>query len=221
MEHTKLHMQTGIYTSGRQSAFAHIVWSNQTTCVSRTIDQYSSDSPRHVQLTLNNFVVVSKRKHDDIITALSEVLVLGNQAPHHQLKTANTETNDSITRSYIHLDQINETSKLSQIENSQQQDPASIKPHMLYSSEFAAVNSLLPAVKVHKRPKRNRNKFKKRKYKVEEARSVGDLIRVRSSPRYSNPVCSLNAEIGLCLVRRSKTMIFVSMSDVDLGTKGR
>lgn len=43
------------------------------------------------------------------------------------------------------------------------QDPVSIKPHMLYSSEFAAVNSLLPTVKVHKRPKRNRNKFKKKK----------------------------------------------------------
>lgn len=137
-----------------------------TAYVSRIIDQYLSNSPRHIQLTLNNFINVSKRKHDDIITALSKVHVLRNQAPHHQLKTANTETNDSITRSYIHLDQINKTSKPSQIENSQQQDPASIKPHMLYSGKFAAVNSLLPAVKFHKRPKRNRNKFKKRKYKV-------------------------------------------------------
>lgn len=148
MEHTKLQMQTGIDTSRRQSASAHSVWRNQATCVSRTIDQYSSDSPRHVQLALNNFVAVSKRKHDDIITALSEVPVLRNQAPHHQLKTANIEANDSITRSYIHLDQINKTSKPSQIENLQQQDPASIKPHMLYSGKFTAINSLLQAVKV-------------------------------------------------------------------------
>lgn len=123
-------------TSGRQSASAHSAWCNQATRVSRTIDQYSSDSPRHVQSTLNNFVAVSKRKHDDIITALSEVPVLRNQAPHHQLKTANTETNDSITRSYIHLDQINETSKPSQIENSQQLNPDSINHKSVNSLSY-------------------------------------------------------------------------------------
>lgn len=148
MEHPKLQMQTGSDISKRQPASAHSVWRNQATCVSRTIDQYSSNSPRHIQLALNNFIVVSKRKHDDIITALSEVPVLRNQAPYHQLKTVNIEANDSITRSYIHLDQINKTSKSSQIENSQQQDPASIKPHMLYPGKFATVNSLLQTVKV-------------------------------------------------------------------------
>ncbi|CAK8572806.1 unnamed protein product [Lathyrus sativus] len=123
-------------TRGRQPASAHSAWRNQATRVSRTIDQYSSDSPRHVQSTLNNFVAVSKRKHDDIITALSEVPVLRNQAPHHQLKTANTETNDLITRSYHHLDQINETSKPSETENLQQLTPDSISHKSVNSPSF-------------------------------------------------------------------------------------
>lgn len=129
-------------TSGRNPASAHSAWSNQATRVSKTyesggsISQYSSDSSRHVQSTLNNFVSVSKRKHGDIITALSEVPVLRNQAPHHQLKTVNTETNDLVTRSYLYLDQVNETSKPSQTENSQQLNPDSINHKSVNSPSF-------------------------------------------------------------------------------------
>jgi DNA mismatch repair protein PMS2 len=119
--------------SGRQPASTHSALRNQATLVSRSIEsggsanKYSSDSSRHVQSTLNNFVAVSKRKRDDIITALSEVPVLRNQAPQCKLKTSNTETNDlTPTRSYLHLDQINETSELSEIDNLQQLNPDSI-----------------------------------------------------------------------------------------------
>ncbi|CAI8603789.1 unnamed protein product [Vicia faba] len=128
--------------SGRKPASVHSSWRNQSTRVSKTFEsggsfsQYSSDSSRHVQSTLNNFVSVSKRKHDDIITALSEVPVLRNQAPQHQLKAANTETSDSITRSYLHLDQINETSKPSQTENLQQLNPDSINHKSVNSPSF-------------------------------------------------------------------------------------
>lgn len=123
--------------SGRQLTSTHIALRNQATLVSRTVvsggssDKYSSDSSRHVQSTLNNFVAVSKRKRDDIITALSEVPVLRNQAPQ-----VNTETNDLITRSYLHLDQINETSKPSEIENLQQRNPDGINHSSVNSLSF-------------------------------------------------------------------------------------
>lgn len=111
--------------SGRQPTCTHSA--SRTSENSGSSNKYSSQPPKHVQLTLNNFVAVSKRKRDDIITALSEVPVLRNQASHCRLKTANTETDDLITRSSLHLmDQINETSKPSEIEYLQQLDPDSI-----------------------------------------------------------------------------------------------
>ncbi|XP_045830997.1 DNA mismatch repair protein PMS1 [Trifolium pratense] len=124
--------------SGRQPASTH-----SATPVSRSIEsgvssnKYSSDSSRHVQSTLNNFVAVSKRKRDDVITALSEVPVLRNHAPQCKLKTSNTETNDLITtRSYLHLDQINETSKLSEIDNLQQLNPDSVYHNSVNSPSY-------------------------------------------------------------------------------------
>lgn len=118
--------------SERQSACTGSVVCKKARLVSRTgesgdtSNRYSYNYSRHVQSTLNNFVTVNKRSRDSIITALSEVPVLRNQAPHSQLKTANTETHDLITRSSFHFDQINETAKPSEIEYLQQPDPDSI-----------------------------------------------------------------------------------------------
>lgn len=115
--------------SGKQSSSIGRVMRNQATLVSRTVesgdsfDKYSSNHSRHVQSTLNKFVVANKRKRDDTITALSEAPVLRNQASRCQSNTANTETNDLIKRSSLRFDQINETAKPGEIEFLQELNP--------------------------------------------------------------------------------------------------
>ncbi|KAK7344434.1 hypothetical protein VNO77_14031 [Canavalia gladiata] len=105
---------------------------DEATFISRTVEsggtsnKYSDNHSRHVQSTLNKFVSVNKRSRDSIITALSEVPVLRNQAPHYQLKTANTETHDLITRSSLCFDQLDGPIKLSKTESLQQTNPDNI-----------------------------------------------------------------------------------------------
>ena len=118
--------------SRRQSTHTGGTILNQATLVSRTVEsgatsnKYSFNHSRHVQSTLNKFVTVNKRSHDDIITALSEVPILRNQAPQCHLKTANTETNDLITRSSVYFDQIDGNAKENEIESLQQLNPDNI-----------------------------------------------------------------------------------------------
>ncbi|KAJ1435682.1 Ribosomal protein S5 domain 2-type fold, subgroup [Sesbania bispinosa] len=99
----------------RQSAYT-----SRTVESARTSNKYSYNHSKHVQSTLNTFVTVNKRNRDSIITPISEVPVLRNQAPRCQLKTGNTERHDFIMRSSLHLDQLDGTSKLGEIESSQQ-----------------------------------------------------------------------------------------------------
>ncbi|KAF7804845.1 DNA mismatch repair protein PMS1 [Senna tora] len=84
--------------SGRQTVQSNSTVTDQAAFVSRTS-------------TLNKFVSINKRKHDSIITALSEVPVFRNKSLYCQPKTANTETDDLITRSSLHHDQNDETAK--------------------------------------------------------------------------------------------------------------
>ncbi|XP_061347276.1 DNA mismatch repair protein PMS1 isoform X2 [Gastrolobium bilobum] len=111
--------------SRRQSACTGSIILDQATLVSRKVESWgisnkdSYNHSRHVQSTLNKFVTVNKRNRDSIVTALSEVPVL-RKAPHCQLKTANTETHDLVTRQSLYFDQIDETDKASQIESLQQ-----------------------------------------------------------------------------------------------------
>ncbi|ESW16287.1 hypothetical protein PHAVU_007G144100 [Phaseolus vulgaris] len=115
--------------SGRRSARPGRIIPDQATLVSKTIasgntsSKYSFNHSRHVQSTLNNFVAVNKRNRDGVIRALSEVPVLRNQDPYCRLKTANTETNDLITRSSLCFDQIDEPARASEIESFKQLDP--------------------------------------------------------------------------------------------------
>ncbi|KAH1227247.1 DNA mismatch repair protein PMS1 [Glycine max] len=116
--------------SGRQSASPSSIIPDQTTLVSRTVEsgssssKYSFNHSRHVQSTLNNFVSVNKRNRDSVIRALSEVPVLRN--PHCQLKTANTETHDLITRSSLCFDQCDELARASEIEALKQLNPDNV-----------------------------------------------------------------------------------------------
>ncbi|KAK7356411.1 hypothetical protein VNO80_15682 [Phaseolus coccineus] len=118
--------------SGRWSARPGRIIPDQATLVSKTIDsgntssKYSFNHSRHVQSTLNNFVAVNKRNRDGVIRALSEVPVLRNQDPYCQLKTANTETNDLITRSSLCSDQIDEPARASEIESFKELNPVNV-----------------------------------------------------------------------------------------------
>ncbi|RDX85851.1 DNA mismatch repair protein PMS1, partial [Mucuna pruriens] len=115
--------------SGRQLVCPGSIISDQATLDSRTVEsgstssKYSFNHSRHVQSTLNKFVSVNKRNRDSVIRALSEVPVLRNQAPHCQLKTANTETHDVITRSSLYFDQIDKPARVGEIESLQQLNP--------------------------------------------------------------------------------------------------
>ncbi|KAL3033665.1 hypothetical protein AAZX31_02G148100 [Glycine max] len=118
--------------SGSRSACPSSIIPDQATLVSRTVEsgstssKYSFNHSRHVQSTLNNFVSVNKRNRDSVIRALSEVPVLRNQAPHCQLKTANTETQDLITRSSLCFDQSDEPARASEIESLKQLNPDNV-----------------------------------------------------------------------------------------------
>ncbi|XP_020236909.1 DNA mismatch repair protein PMS1 [Cajanus cajan] len=119
--------------SGRQSARPGSVMHDQATLVSRTVENGSTSSKdlfnhsRHVQSTLNNFVSVNKRNRDGVHRTLSEVPVLRNQAPQCQLKTANTEKHDLITRSSsLCFDQIDEPSRVNEIESLKQLSPDNV-----------------------------------------------------------------------------------------------
>ncbi|KAK7277728.1 hypothetical protein RJT34_22743 [Clitoria ternatea] len=118
--------------SRRQLACTGSIIPVQGTLVSRTADnggtsdKYSLNRSKHIQSTLNNFVSASKRNRDDVITALSEVPVLRNQAPHCQLKTENTEAYDLSTRSSLCFDQIDGPAKSSEIESLQPPNPNNI-----------------------------------------------------------------------------------------------
>ncbi|XP_022640680.1 DNA mismatch repair protein PMS1 isoform X3 [Vigna radiata var. radiata] len=119
----RAHSTSKVDNNGRQSARPARIRHDQHTIVSKTIDsgntssKYSFNHSRHVQSTLNNFVSVNKRNRDGVFRALSEVPVLRNQDSHCQLKTANTETNDLMTRSPLCFDQIDEASRASEIES--------------------------------------------------------------------------------------------------------
>ncbi|KAI4349649.1 hypothetical protein L6164_010213 [Bauhinia variegata] len=79
-----------------------------------------------IQSTLNKFVTVNKRKHDNIITALSEVPILRNQAFNCQLKTVDTETHDPVTKSSLEYEQNDETAKMDETECLQHLNPDNI-----------------------------------------------------------------------------------------------
>ncbi|KAL2323640.1 hypothetical protein Fmac_028019 [Flemingia macrophylla] len=123
----RAHNSSKDHKSGRQLGCLGSIMRDQATLVSRTVETggiFSKDSfnhSRHVQSTLNNFVSVNKRNRDSVIRALSEVPVLRNQGPHCQLKTANTEKHDLITRSSsLCFDQIDEPPRVNEIESLEQ-----------------------------------------------------------------------------------------------------
>ncbi|CAJ1969067.1 unnamed protein product [Sphenostylis stenocarpa] len=128
----RAHSSSKDENSGRQSARPGRIIPDQATLVTRTIEsgntssKYSFDRSRHIQSTLNNFVSINKRNRDSVIRALSEVPVLRNEALHCQLKTANTESNDLITRSSLCFDQIDEPARASEIESFKQPNPVNV-----------------------------------------------------------------------------------------------
>ncbi|XP_027365558.1 DNA mismatch repair protein PMS1 isoform X2 [Abrus precatorius] len=118
--------------SKRQSACPGSIIPDQATSITRTVEsggtcnKYSFNHSRHVQSTLSKFVSVNKRSRDSISTTLSEVPVLRNQVPSHQLKTANTETHDLTTKSSFCFDQSDGPASASEIESLQQLSPDNI-----------------------------------------------------------------------------------------------
>lgn len=114
---------------GKQTMHSKSAMSDHTAFVSRTVEggvtpnKNSYNRSSHVQSTLNKFVTINKRKHDDIITTLSEVPVLRNQSLYCQPKT---ETHDLITRSSLHHDQNDGTMKENESESLQHSGPDNI-----------------------------------------------------------------------------------------------
>ncbi|QCE06573.1 DNA mismatch repair protein PMS2 [Vigna unguiculata] len=138
----RAHSTSKVDNNGRQSARPGRIIHDHHTIVSKTIDsgntssKYSFNHSRHVQSTLNNFVSVNKRNRDGVFRALSEVPVLRNQDSHCQLKTANTETKDLITRSSLCFDQIDKPSSASEIESFKQPDPVNVYHKTEISDSF-------------------------------------------------------------------------------------
>ncbi|KAK4273206.1 hypothetical protein QN277_021652 [Acacia crassicarpa] len=104
--------------SRRQMGHSNSVVPDQATLMFKTVDDEVSSnkgSYKHssrFQSTLNKFVTVNKRKHDNISITLSEVPVLRNQSLRCQPESVNTETHDLITRLSHHHDQNDETGKV-------------------------------------------------------------------------------------------------------------
>ncbi|XP_028804109.1 DNA mismatch repair protein PMS1-like [Neltuma alba] len=101
----------------RQTMHSNSTVPDQAAFVFKAVDngvasnKSSCNHSSRVQSTLEKFVTINKRKHDNISTTLSEVPVLRNQYHHCQLTTVNTETHDSITRPSHHHEQDDETGK--------------------------------------------------------------------------------------------------------------
>ncbi|XP_047171306.1 DNA mismatch repair protein PMS1 isoform X2 [Vigna umbellata] len=153
----RAHNTSKVDNNGRQSAHPGRIRHDQHTIVSKTINsgntssKYSFNHSRHVQSTLKNFVSVNKRNRDGVFRALSEVPVLRNQDSHCQLKTANTETNDLITRSSLCLDQIDEASRASEIESfncdsSDREPESNMEINLKNNTPLADTPSITPGI---------------------------------------------------------------------------
>lgn len=89
-----------------------------------TSNKSSYNNSSHVQSTLNKFVTINKRKHDNISRTLSEVPVLRNQSHHCRPKTVSSETHDLIIRPSLHHDGTHRSEHLiSSLGNSSVREP--------------------------------------------------------------------------------------------------
>ncbi|KAL4338687.1 hypothetical protein HN51_048904 [Arachis hypogaea] len=192
--------------SRRQLTHTGSIMPDQVADVSRRVEsgttsnKYSANQSRHVQSTLNKFVSVNKRSHDDIITALSEVPVLRNKAPQCHLRTANAETNDSIPRS-VYFDQIDGNAKEIEIDSLQKLNPDDV----IHKSENSVRSDCTDGVCKMELDQEN-NKAEK----APIAPSSNDLIKTTDHTLNSDPpLCS--ASVRLDSSKSSAKKMFSSL----------
>lgn len=96
---------------------------DQTHSVSRVVEnaanEDSSSRSARVQSSLNQFVTVNKRKHEDTSTMLSEMPVLRNQALHSQSKNSTFDLHPAVSKSPVSHHQNDESAE---VENSAEVD---------------------------------------------------------------------------------------------------
>lgn len=133
--------------SGRQTVHSKSTIPDQAAFIQRTVEsgvtsnRNSYNHSGHVQSTLNKFVTINKRKHDDIITTLSEVPVLRNQSIYCQPKPSSTETCDLITSSSLHHNQNDGTLKVNESDSLQHLSPDNVIHRSKLSISFGGDSS--------------------------------------------------------------------------------
>ncbi|WCJ21359.1 DNA mismatch repair protein putative [Euphorbia peplus] len=108
----------------RQLTHQHDSLSNQNAPSSARVvekdvsnDRKSDSSLSSVQSTLNKFLTVSKRKHEEINTSVSEIPVLRNQTLQSPLKKTNSETN-AVASAVLNHRPIHDSGGVNEIESS-------------------------------------------------------------------------------------------------------
>ncbi|MED6155508.1 hypothetical protein PIB30_006016 [Stylosanthes scabra] len=200
----RAHITSKDDTSRRQLTHTGSVMPDHVVDVSRPVEsgaisnKYSGNQLRHVQSTLNKFVSVNKRSHDHMITALSEVPVLRKKAP--QCRTANAETNYSITRS-VYFDQIDGNSKENKVDSLLKLNPNDV----IHKSETSVIGDCTDGECKMELDQENNIAEKE-----SIAPSSNDLVKTTDHTLNSNPpLCS--ASVRLDSPKSSDKKIFSSM----------
>ncbi|KAM1534389.1 hypothetical protein PS1_008169 [Malus domestica] len=103
-------------SSSKLTTHNNSMTTDQTRSLSRVVENAANgDSCSRsisVQSSLNQFVTVSKRKHENISTVLSEMPVLRNQALHSQSKESTSDLHATVSNSPVRHDQANASSEI-------------------------------------------------------------------------------------------------------------